>query len=146
MTAIEDAVRAWAKGSLPTEAGAELLIRHGKTIHAGAPWIDVWEEPTADRPGSVSIDIDKLLYESGAFSGGERRLVAIACSLLGGPAVDLADELPGLDRDGMNLVLAAAAHAGGSNQDSGLKFDDAGNPVGFVRLDSLYPWPELDRA
>ena len=77
-TTTADALRAWAKGIYPTEAGVELLIRSGRAVSDGAPWIT--------RDGDMAwIDVDELLRETGAWSGGERRLVRIAASLLGGP-------------------------------------------------------------
>lgn len=67
------------KGIYPSEAGVELLIRSGRAVYDGAPWIT--------RDGDMAwIDVDELLRETGAWSGGERRLVRIAASLLGGPA------------------------------------------------------------
>ncbi|TYL50444.1 hypothetical protein [Agromyces mariniharenae] len=134
MTEIATRVRAWAKGMYPTEAGAELLIRHG-AIHDGAPWL-------TDHGGLTSIDTFVLLDETGAWSGGERRIVAIAASLLDGAPVDLCDIIPGLDRKNLALVLAAIAHANGSHEDGGIRFSDDGVPLGFYRDSSLYPWPE----
>jgi len=52
----------------------------------------------------------------GALSGGETRLLRIAASLLGGPPVDLSRNLAGLDREHLQLVLDAIAHAGGSHE------------------------------
>lgn len=130
---LHESVRAWARGILPTEAGAELLIRQGR-VYDGAPWIENYGDVAA-------IDTDKLLYESGAWSGGEQRIVRLAASLLGGPAVDLSDNIPGLDRRNLALVLAALAHAGGSHQDSGVRYDADGEPIGFEPLTTLYPWP-----
>lgn len=105
-TTTADALRAWAKGIYPSEAGVELL------------------------------------RETGAWSGGERRLVRIAASLLGGPAVDLSEDVPGLDRQAAALVLAAIAHANGSHEHSEFQFNEDGTPRGFSRVPTLYPWPE----
>lgn len=121
-------VRNWARGIYPTEAGVELLIR-AELVYDGAPWI------RADG----AVDVDELLRCSGPFSGGERRLVRIAGSLLGGPAVDLSEALPGLDRDNLRLVLAAAAHANGSHDHSDVIVTDG--RAAFVGLDAAYPWP-----
>ncbi|MGA0568382.1 hypothetical protein ACO2Q7_13695 [Rathayibacter sp. KR2-224] len=63
----------------------------------------------------------------------------IAASLLGGATVDLSEELPSLDRKGVVLVLAAITHAAGSHEHSEMKFNNDGEPVGFTRLESLYP-------
>ena len=146
MTDIEDAVRAWARGIYPSEAGAELLIRQRRAIYQGAPWITELEVGDETGPGMASIDVDVLLYEAGVWSGGEQRVVRIAASLLGGPAVDLSEEIPGLDRENLALVLAALAHANGSHEHSGVETDPDGRPLRFVRLTSLYPWPEVERT
>lgn len=143
MSTITEAVRAWAKGIYATEAAAELLIRQ-RRIYEGAPWLveqDVW----GDQSRIVSIDPDTLLYEAGAWSGGEQRTAAIAASLLGGPPVDLSDVLAGNDREHTALVLAAIAHANGSHEASEIEFVD-GKPVGFREPGSLYPWPEAHAA
>ncbi len=140
MTTTDDALRAWAQGSYPLEAGVELLIRHGKAVHDAAPWIK-----TTTSPGgrvTAAVDVDALLQHAGAWSGGEQRIVRIAASLLGGPPVDLAEDVTGLDRTHMALVLAALAHANGSHEHSGITYDQAGHPAGFERLSTLYPWPE----
>ncbi|WP_285132093.1 hypothetical protein [Propionibacterium freudenreichii] len=72
-TTTADALRAWAKGIYPSEAGVELLIRSGRAVYDGAPWIT--------RDGDIAwIDVDELLRETGAWSGGEQRLVRIAAS------------------------------------------------------------------
>ncbi len=49
----------------------------------------------------------------GALSGGETRLLRIAASLLDGPPVDLGRNLAGLDREHLQLVFSAIAHACG---------------------------------
>lgn len=144
MAAIEDAVREWARGTYPTEAGVELLIRQGKAIFEGAPWIIDLEPLDRALPRMASIDVDKLRYEAGAWSSGEQRVIRIAASLLGGPPVDLAEDLSGLDRKSLALVLAAAAHADGSHEHSQMRINDDGQPVGFDRVGSLYPWPDED--
>lgn len=114
MTDIENAVRAWARGLQPLEAGAELLIRQGKAVYDGAPWL-------VEHSDGAAIDVDTLLYESGVWSGSEQRIVHIAASLLDGRAVDLNGDIPGLDTRNLALVLAAIAHAGG--------------------ISSMHPWP-----
>lgn len=135
MTTINEALRAWACGIYPTEAGVELLIRSGPSVYEGAPWIT--------RDGDIAwIDVDELLRESGTWSGGERRMVRIAASLLGGPAVDLSEDVPGLDRELADLVLAAIAHANGSHEHGGIDFNEDGTPRGISRRTTLYPWPE----
>lgn len=138
MNDIESRVRAWARGLYPTEAGVELLIRQGKAIREGAPWLT----PYGDL---VSVDVDRLIEAAGAWSGGEGRVVAIAASLLGGTAVDLSEVIPGLDRANTALVLAAIAHANGSHEHGGIRFSDEGVPVGFFQESTLYSWPDAPR-
>ncbi|WP_448609477.1 hypothetical protein [Geodermatophilus sp. URMC 60] len=48
-------------------------------------------------------------------SSGQLRLLRAAASLADGQPVDLGDLAAGLDRDGLALLLAAVAHAGGSH-------------------------------
>ena len=115
------------------EAGVEFLIRQGKAIREGAPWL-------APHGNIVAIDVDRLLDAAGAWSGGERRVATIAASLIGGPAVDLSEVIPGLDRGNATLVLAAIAHANGSHEHS-VCFNDESVPVGFFQEATLYPWP-----
>jgi hypothetical protein len=119
------------------EAAVELLIRHQKAVYEGAPWI----RREGDR---AWLDEETLRYESGAWSGGERRIADIALSLLGDEPVNLSDALPGLDRRSLELVLAAVSHAGGSHQHSDVRFDADGQVVGLGKgtLPALYPWPE----
>ena len=134
---LADALRAWARGMYPTEAAVELLIRQGKAVYEGAPWLQ--------RDGDiVYLDPETLHYESGVWSSGERYIVQIALSLLGDRPVDLSDVLPGLDRRDLELVLAAVSHASGSHQHGDVRFDSEGHVVGIGRepLPALYPWPE----
>jgi len=138
MTEIESAVREWARGTYPTEAGVELLIRQGRAIYKNAPWIT---ENESTAPRMASIDVDALLDASGAWSGGEQRIVRIAASLLGGPPIRLDDEVSGIDRKHLELVLAAIAHANGSHEHGDFERDESGHPIGFRRLETAYPWP-----
>lgn len=143
---IATAVRTWSAGMYTLEAGAELLIRTGLLT---GPWL----ERDADS-GRWWIDSDQITDDTIArYSGGERRVLKIAGSLLGGGAVSLADELPGLDRAHLALVLAAMAHAGGSHEHSGGPAPDPegrwmidGVRHGFPRLGSLFAWPETEQG
>ncbi|AGW85580.1 hypothetical protein BLAC_07045 [Bifidobacterium animalis subsp. lactis ATCC 27673] len=132
---LASALRAWARSSYPTEAGTELLIRSGRAIYEGAPWITKYGSHAA-------IDPQALLAHTGAWSGGEQRLIRIAASLLGGEPANLAEDIPGLDRHSTDLVLAAIAHAAGSHEDTTVTTNSAGQPTGFTPAGSLYPWPE----
>lgn len=134
MNTTTEAVRAGVKGLYPGEAGVELLIRQGLAIREGAPWIR--------REGDVAtIDADDLLKHAGVWSGGEQRVVEIACSLLGGPAVDLSDVITGIDRPSLTLVLAALAHANGSHEHSEILFTPDGAYAGLGKLGPLLDWP-----
>ena len=56
--------------------------------------------------------------------------------------VTLGDVLPGLDRELVNLVLAAVAHAAGTHE--GSEFTEAPDgTVNFKRVRTLYAWPEM---
>jgi hypothetical protein len=54
-------------------AGLELLVWLGK----GIPAADAWSDPAA-----AYVDVDELERRAGAWSGGERRIAAVALSLL----------------------------------------------------------------
>lgn len=130
-------LRAWARGMYTTEAAVELLIRSGRALYPAAPWL------TQRSDGKIALDFDQLDEAAGAWSGGERALVAIAVSLVDPERpVQLGDEIARLDRDDVALVLAAIAHTSGSHQHSGLRHGADGRPVGIVRHDTLYPWPQ----
>lgn len=112
MTVPARELRAWAQGDYPTEAAVELLIRAkgGRFARESQPWI---ERP---RPSSslCCVDWDRLRYELGVFSGGERRFLNIALSMgTSKYPVDLSNDLSGLDDELLLLVLAATAHAAG---------------------------------
>ncbi|WP_420112125.1 hypothetical protein [Pseudactinotalea sp.] len=130
---VAERLRVWARGIYPVEAGVELLIRHDKAIYDDAPWVH-------DDGERAWLDVDVLLDGSGAWSGGEQRIVRLAASLIGQERVNLSDDVTGNDRRTTALVLASIAHANGSHQDGDVVFDDAGRPS-TVRLGSLYPWP-----
>lgn len=133
LTRLPRASRAYGRHAL--EAGVELLIRAGR-VHASASWIVEQSDDFA------SVDVDDLLERSGPWSGGQQRIVRIAASLLEGPPVNLYDDVAGIDREYLLLVLAAIAHANGSHEHSGLVYDEDGTPTGFTRLRSAFPWPE----
>lgn len=144
-----DDLRAWAKGMYTIEAATELLIRAfgGKFAAPGNPWVHTSAEPQG--PGQVSawIDFAAIPDETGVLSGGERRFLLLAASLAENVPVVLGDLVPGLDRDNLDLVLAAIAHAGGSHQHSDVRFNEDGSmSLGKGYLASLHPWPQVLRA
>lgn len=139
-----DALRAWAKGSYPLEAGTELLIRT-RFAGPGNPWIN----ESTQNPGRWWIDADLINDDTiGSYSGGEQRTLRIAAALLGGQPVNMYEDIPGLDRNHLDLVLAAVAHAGGSHEHSDLVPDPNGRMVtsdggrmAFHKLGPLHSWP-----
>lgn len=140
MSELEDAVRRWAQGVYPVEAGAELLIRQGKAIRENAPWLQEIGPEGGQR--MVAIDTDMLWDKSGAWSGGEQRVVNIALSLLNSEfTVKLHNAVSGLDAVHVELVLAAIAHAAGSHEACRPIIDD-GNLTGYTEPVSAHPWPE----
>ncbi|MGK3957505.1 hypothetical protein ACLKOZ_15100 [Arthrobacter sp. R4] len=144
-----DDLRAWAKGVYTIEAATELLIRGfgGKFAAPGNPWVHTRTE--AQGPGQVNAWIDFAAVPEGAgvLSGGERRFLLLAASLAEDVPVVLRDVVPGLDRENLDLVLAAVAHAGGSHEHSDVRFNEDGSmTLGKGYLDSLHPWPRALRA
>lgn len=105
------ALRDWARGLLATEAAVELIIRAvGGRLQDG-PWV------CQDDLGRVYVDPEVAAADSGGLSGGERRVLAIATSLLSDDhPVDLGDAITGLDPDALGHVLIALAHAGGGDE------------------------------
>jgi hypothetical protein len=105
-TRIAAGLRTWADGLRPHEAAAELLIEALDGRLLTGPWIR--HMPTGTR----MLDADVAAAETGHLSGGERRVLAIAVSLIDERRpVDLGDAITGLDRDTLQLVLQALAHA-----------------------------------
>lgn len=135
------AIRAWARGLYPLEAGAELLCRTGWAARLdSAGYVQLSEDGDLAWP-----QVGKFLLNAGYLSGGEGRQVRLIASFLGqgqGYGVDdededgatrnrvvLEDDLPGVDRDFVRLVMSAVGHAAGLH-------DSGGNP---------FPWPEEDQ-
>ena len=140
MSELDDAVRRWAQGVYPVEAGAELLIRQGKAIYEGAPWL---RESGAGRgQRMVSVDTDALKAETARWSGTERRVAGVALSLIGDRyAVNLYEAATGLDPEQLELVLAAVAHAAGSHE-ARMPRIDGGKLTGYTEPVNAHPWPE----
>ncbi|MEL7208327.1 MAG: ABC transporter ATP-binding protein, partial [Actinomycetota bacterium] len=66
---------------------------------------------TDPEQGRAWIDWTALIEAAQPFSGGERRLIAIAASLAGGQPVVLGDALSGLDDRNAELVAEMITHA-----------------------------------
>lgn len=133
-------LRSWARGMYTTEAASELLIRalNGRFARRGYPWIAI-------DNGRAWLDVDQISDDTiDAYSGGERRVLALVAALATAREIDLGDIASGAGRENLALILAAIAHAGGSHEHSGMKLDGDGRPVGFIKLTTLYAWPEGD--
>lgn len=139
--AVVAGLREWARGIYSLEAGAELLIRAfgGRFARPGCPWI----QPA--KSGGYWVDTDTLIAHAGVLSGGEQRLLCIVAALLDArPLADLGGTLAGLDREGLHLVLAALAHAGGSHQQVDLV--RRGDRMVTQPLACLVDWPPVQGA
>ena len=146
-----DDLRAWAKGVYTIEAATELLLHAfgGRYAAVGNPWVHAAATTAEGYPEHAWVDFVALgeHAESGAYSGGERRFLLLAASLAEDVPVVLRDVVPGLDRENLDLVLAAIAHAGGSHEHSDVRFNEDGSmSLGKGYLDSLHPWPRALRA
>jgi hypothetical protein len=109
------AIRAWAKGWLPAEAAAELLIAHRAwlvredflQVAVEAGW-----EPFRERM-VAAVDFAAAAESVLPCSDGERQVLLVAASIAGGIPVDLREAA--LCMDAVNAARAARAicHAAG---------------------------------
>jgi len=96
--AINQDLRAWAKGMHTTAAAVELLIRGfvGRFAAPGQPWIQPREHI------GRWADLEAISDNIGALSNGERAYLLITASIgsggTDGPAINLSDTIPALDR------------------------------------------------
>ena len=131
-------LREWARGLYSLEAAVELLIRfnHGRLLDGS--WIE--HDP---KRAHHWFSADMVPTDGGELSGGERRVLAIAASLAEPSLakVGLGDGVTGLDRDALDLILAAIAHAGGSHEHSRPVFGLDGTYAGTRELPALHDWP-----
>lgn len=130
----DQALREWARGLLPLEAATELLIRAG-FAGDGRPWVHY--DTDAGRPW---IDFASIPEAIGGMSGGEQRFLRIAASLGADSPIILADELAGLDRDRLALVLAAVAHTSEAHK-PGRTIEVIDGTPQMVDVPALFTWP-----
>ena len=137
--AVVDSLREWAAGVYGLEAAVELLARFNDGRLLPGSWI----ERDAER-GRYWFSADMVPEAVGVLSGGERRVLAIAASLAEPTLtrVGLGDLVTGLDRDALDLVLAALAHAGGSHEHTRPVFGLDGTYAGTRELPALHEWPQ----
>lgn len=134
---VVDGLRRWSRGAYAEEAAVELLVRAfmGRLASAGYRWVRA-----CDRPGWFWLDGEALIHDTGALSGGERRVLAIAGALVSSaPLPDLPGVLAGMDRLNLQLALAAFAHAAGSHEHADTRVD--GDRLVYRRLGPLVSWP-----
>ena len=136
-TTHHDELRQWARGSYPLMAATELLIRSagGRFAAEGRPWV-----ARADD-GGRRIDFERIPENIGAFSGGERRLLLLAASIADvGVVVNIGDLLHGLDRETVELILAAVAYAAGGDSHPIVEQNSDGT-ASLKMMPPLFPWP-----
>jgi ABC-type phosphonate transport system ATPase subunit len=141
-TVVIDGLRRWARGAYAEEAAVELLVRAfgGRFASTRYRWVRA-----CDRPGWYWLDGERLIDSTGALSGGERRVLTIAGSLVSGASLtDLDGLLTGLDRPNLELVLAALAHAAGSHEQIAARVE--GDLLVYRRLGPVLAWPTQARA
>jgi hypothetical protein len=162
---LETLLRANAEGMYPSEAAAEFLIRTNFWLRRGdflrecigyvgptpeeprmneVAWVK-WKEIGEALAAYADEDSKEPLPSwLGVCSGGERRLIMIAHDLARGPM----SEASGLGRATQTILLAAVAHAGGSQEhhpDPFVRHPDGSVTFAEDRreyLGTLYPWPE----
>lgn len=104
-------LRAWAQGDLPREAAVELVATACDGRLLTGPWARL------DKHGRNWFDPDRAASEKGFLSGGERRVLEVATSLVSSDhPVDLSDAICGLDPNDLGPILAAISHAGGGHR------------------------------
>ena len=73
-------LRRWAHGLATDEAAVELLVGMGaRFTRPGSPWVK-----RCARPGWFWLDPDELTCYRGRLTPGQRRLLALVVTLLGG--------------------------------------------------------------
>lgn len=163
---LEDALWRSARGLYPAEAAVLLLARalDGTWLRRldGAGLIE-WDEPDQDDPRGpryARIRWGEAADHPFGASGGETRVLRLACSLAGAAPISLGDAVTGLDRTNLALVLAAIAHANGSHEHKdtswltgALTAAAPGAPVAVTPpgldapyLPPVFPWPGEETA
>ena len=115
------ALRAHAAGQYPEEAGTELLIGHGGTLHR-ADFARFVHTGTSISDGTTLmawIDWDAALsaLQHGQIPvcGGEQRILQLAASIAEGFPVSLRAAVPGLDNRNLELLITGIRHAAGQH-------------------------------
>ncbi len=114
-------LRQWLINAVDTELAtvqaAVLIICEGcQGVLLGRLSVAIDSDPTRERAWINWADAVEL---ASCFSGGERRLIAIAASVASGHPVDLSDALTGLDNRNAELVAKALTYALGVDPTTG---------------------------
>ena len=115
---LADAIRAWAKGWLPTEAAAELLIGHRAWLLREdflQVAVEVRWEPFVGRQVAAVDFAAAADAVQGVLpcSAGERQLLLVAASLAEGIPVDLREAALCMDAVNAARTAQAVCHAAG---------------------------------
>ncbi len=110
-------MRAWAKGWLPTEAAAELLISHRGWLEREEflqVAVEVRWEPFRDRE-IAAVDFAAAAAVQGVLpcSDGERQVLLVAASIAEGIPVDLREAALCMDAVSAARAAQAICHAAG---------------------------------
>jgi hypothetical protein len=115
---LADAIRAWAKGWLPTEAAAELLIGHRAwllredflQVAVESRWDAYRDRVVAAVDFAAAADAVQGVLPC---SGGERQVLLIAASIAEGIPVDLREAALCMDAASAARAARAVCHAAG---------------------------------
>jgi hypothetical protein len=119
------ALRAWAAGIYPLEAGVALFIANRAFLHRQdftSRFITVATSIGDGTTPMAAIDWDAAITALHAgelpCSGGERRVLELSSSLAGGTLVDLNDAVTGLDDGNITRLVTAILHASGKRPEN----------------------------
>jgi hypothetical protein len=111
------ALRAYAGGLLPLEAGVSLLISNGTFLQRDDFTSRFIQHGTTCGTPTAAIDWDAAItaLQAGELpcSGGERRILLLSASLADGTPVGLGDTVTGIDDANISRLLTAIRHAAG---------------------------------
>jgi hypothetical protein len=115
---LAEAIRGWAKGWLPTEAAAELLIAHRSWLERDdflRTAVEIEWEPFRGRE-IAAVDFAAAADAVQGMlpcSDGERQVVLVAASIAGGIPVDLREAALCMDAANAARAARAVCHAAG---------------------------------
>ena len=115
---LAEAIRAWAKGWLPTEAAAELLISHRAWLLREdflQVAVEAGREPFGDRQVAAVDFAAAADAVQGVLpcSDGERQVLLVAASIAEGIPVDLREAALCMDAENAARAAGAVCHAAG---------------------------------